>query len=187
MDRPTRHGHSRLKTARSIERNLADEMTSQPCTFQELVATLDYPLYVLTTSVDGEPSGCLIGFATQCSIHPPRFLACISKKNHTFDLVREATTVAVHIVEERDKDIAELFGGQTGDKVDKFAGVEWRYEHEVPVLAACTRWFIGAVIERIDLGDHLGLLLEPLEAITGPASRQLGYQQARGIKAGHKP
>jgi flavin reductase (DIM6/NTAB) family NADH-FMN oxidoreductase RutF len=163
------------------------EVSPQASTFEKLVATLDYPLYVLTTSVKGEPSGCLIGFATQCSIHPQRFLACISKQNHTFDLVRETTAVAVHIIEERDKDLARHFGGQSGDEVDKFAGVDWRYEHEVPVLAACTRWFIGSVLERIDLGDHLGLLLEPVESATGAAATQLGYQQARDIKAGHKP
>src|SRR5688500_11613792 len=47
--------------------------------FARLSAKLDYPLYIVTTTAndDGERSGCLIGFATQCSIHPPRFLACI--------------------------------------------------------------------------------------------------------------
>ncbi len=159
----------------------------QSCTFAQLVATLDYPLYVLTTSVNGEPSGCLIGFATQCSIHPRRFLACISKQNHTFGLVREATAVAVHIVEEGDQDIARLFGGETGDEVDKFAGIDWRYVHEVPVLSACKRWFIGSVLERMDLGDHVGLLLEPVDAANGPADEQLGYQQARDIPPGHNP
>ena len=46
-------------------------MTSR---FERLVATLDYPLYVVTTALEQQPAGCLIGFATQCSIHPPRFL-----------------------------------------------------------------------------------------------------------------
>jgi flavin reductase (DIM6/NTAB) family NADH-FMN oxidoreductase RutF len=54
--------------------------------FEQLTATLNYPLYVVTTAVEDERAGCLIGFATQCSIHPPRFLACISKKNHTLAL-----------------------------------------------------------------------------------------------------
>jgi flavin reductase (DIM6/NTAB) family NADH-FMN oxidoreductase RutF len=39
---------------------------------------------------DGERAGCLVGFATQCSIQPPRFLACISRENRTFDVVTEA-------------------------------------------------------------------------------------------------
>ncbi len=66
-----------------------DSSTGIAAAFARLVATLDYPLYVVTTAVNNEPTGCLIGFATQCSIHPPRFLACISKKNHTFQLARD--------------------------------------------------------------------------------------------------
>jgi flavin reductase (DIM6/NTAB) family NADH-FMN oxidoreductase RutF len=60
-------------------------MTSR---FEQLVATLDYPLYVVTTAVEGERAGYLIGFATQCSIHPPRFLACISNRNRACALAR---------------------------------------------------------------------------------------------------
>ena len=155
--------------------------------FARLVATLDYPLYIVTTALGNERSGCLIGFATQCSIHPPRFLACISKKNHTFQLVRQASLVAVHVIDQRNKDIAELFGGDTGDEVDKFERVRWHEVDGVPVLDDCERWFAGSVLERIDLGDHLGLLVSPVEVESTAASEQLTFQDARGIKPGHKP
>jgi flavin reductase (DIM6/NTAB) family NADH-FMN oxidoreductase RutF len=168
-------------------------MTDEPSSgdvasaFARLVAELDYPLYVVTTAVQNEPTGCLIGFATQCSIHPPRFLACVSKKNHTFHLARQATVFAVHVVDEGNKAIAELFGGETGDEVDKFARVRWNYVDGVPILEDCPRWFTGLVLEQIDLGDHVGHLLEPLRIENGPVSEQLKYQQARDIKPGHKP
>jgi flavin reductase (DIM6/NTAB) family NADH-FMN oxidoreductase RutF len=155
--------------------------------FAKLATHLDYPLYVVTTAVGDERSGCLIGFATQCSIHPPRFLACLSKKNHTYQLALRATVLAVHVVEERNKDLAELFGGETGDEIDKFARVGWRELHGVPVLDACERWFAGTVLERIDLGDHVGFLLSPIDVEPSQASGQLTFQQARDIKAGHKP
>jgi flavin reductase (DIM6/NTAB) family NADH-FMN oxidoreductase RutF len=155
--------------------------------FERLVATLDYPLYVVTTAVQNEPGGCLIGFATQCSIHPPRFLACISKKNHTLVLARQAAVLAVHVVEEKDRKLAELFGGETGDEVDKFAQVRWHYADGVPILDACDRWFAGSVLEQLDLGDHVGFLLEPLDTEQSAASEQLTFQQARRIKPGHRP
>jgi flavin reductase (DIM6/NTAB) family NADH-FMN oxidoreductase RutF len=155
--------------------------------FERLVATLDYPLYVVTTAVDNEPAGCLVGFATQCSIRPPRFLACISKKNHTLALARRATVLAVHVLEEKDKSIAELFGGETGDKVDKFAQVSWHYAHGVPILEACQRWFAGSVLEHIDLGDHVGFLIDPIDTEQDATSDQLTFQRARDIEPGHKP
>jgi flavin reductase (DIM6/NTAB) family NADH-FMN oxidoreductase RutF len=155
--------------------------------FERLVATLDYPVYVVTTAVETQLAGCLIGFATQCSIRPPRFLACISKKNHTLVLAREATTIAVHIVEEKDRDIAELFGGETGDEVDKFAKVRWHFAHGVPILDACERWFAGSAVRQIDLGDHVGFLLEPIDTGQSSAAEQLTFQNARDIEPGHEP
>lgn len=168
---------------------MSNNASSPECrsSFAQLVATLDYPLYIVTTAVGGERSGCLIGFATQCSIHPPRFLACISKKNHTFGLVQQAGIVAVHVVERDNKELAELFGGQTSDEVDKFSATGWREVDGVPVLEDCARWFAGTVLDRIDLGDHLGLLLSPLDVEPSEREDQLTYQQARDIKPGHKP
>lgn len=155
--------------------------------FARLVATLDYPVYVVTTAVDGESSGCLIGFATQCSIHPPRFLACLSKENHTYRLALRAGVLAVHVIGEGQRAIAELFGGETGDDVDKFARAGWRRVHGVPVLDACERWFAGTILQRLDLGDHMGFLLEPIEAERGGEESQLTFQQARDIDPGHPP
>jgi flavin reductase (DIM6/NTAB) family NADH-FMN oxidoreductase RutF len=155
--------------------------------FERLVATLDYPLYVVTTAVDDEPTGCLIGFATQCSIHPPRFLACLSKKNHTLPIARKAATLAVHVIEDKNKDVAELFGGETGDEVDKFERVRWHLADGVPVLDACERWFAGSVLNQIDLGDHVGFLLEPIDTRQSATSEQLTFQKARDIEPGHPP
>jgi flavin reductase (DIM6/NTAB) family NADH-FMN oxidoreductase RutF len=155
--------------------------------FERLSATLDYPLYVVTTAVQGERTGCLVGFATQCSIHPPRFLACLSNKNHTFELARHATILAVHVIDEGDKKLAEIFGGETGDEVDKFSRVSWHDAHGVPILDACQRWFVGSVLEQIQLGDHVGFLLEPIDTENSAGSQQLTFQQARDIEAGHKP
>jgi flavin reductase (DIM6/NTAB) family NADH-FMN oxidoreductase RutF len=155
--------------------------------FQRFVAAIDYPLYVVTTAVHEEPSGCLVGFATQCSIHPPRFLVCISKQNHTFQLVHDAAVFAVQAVAASSKPLAALFGGETGDEVDKFARVRWHQVDGVPVLDECARWFTAKVLQQIDLGDHVGHLLEPITVSAEPDRDQLSFQQARDIHAGHKP
>jgi flavin reductase (DIM6/NTAB) family NADH-FMN oxidoreductase RutF len=155
--------------------------------FARLVAGLDYPLYLVTAAVGNELTGCLVGFATQCSIHPRRFLACISKKNHTFRVAAKSAVLAVHIVDEENKQIAELFGGETGDAVNKFSAVSWHIVDGVPVLDACPRWFTATVMQHVDFGDHVGHVLEPLSVQAGPDSDQLSYQQAQDIEPGHQP
>ena len=65
--------------------------------FQSLIGRLDYPMLIVTTVAVGRRAGYLVGFHTQTSIHPPRFLPCISEKNHTFRLARDASFMAVQL------------------------------------------------------------------------------------------
>src|SRR3954464_5097300 len=110
----------------------------------ELIDELDYPMFIVTAAAGGERAGCLVGFATQCSIDPPRFLACMSDKNRTTRLADEggAEAMVVHLVPERAQHIVELFGGETGDETDKFSRCEWTAGPEgIPLLSDCPSWF----------------------------------------------
>ena len=156
--------------------------------FEALVGGLDYPMFIATTSAGGELAGCLVGFATQCSIDPPRFLLCLSDKNRTCRVAREASAVAVHFVPSTATELAELFGGETGDEVDKFARCAWRRSpHGPPILDECDNWFVGGVLARHDLGDHVGFLLEPVEADSGTPIDEFTFHRARRIEPGHEP
>jgi hypothetical protein len=46
---------------------------------------------------------------------------------------------------------------------------------------------VGSVLRHIDLGDHVGFMLEPIETSENAAAEQLTYQRARDIRPGHKP
>jgi flavin reductase (DIM6/NTAB) family NADH-FMN oxidoreductase RutF len=156
--------------------------------FEGLMATLDYPMFIVTVAHGDERSGCLIGFATQASIHPPRFLVGLSVKNHTLRVAAQAAHVAVHFVPEDATELAELFGGETGDEIDKFARCDWHEgPHGLPILDACENWFAGRVLERFELGDHVGFLLEPVEAHHGSRGRQFTFHRAKRIEPGHAP
>jgi flavin reductase (DIM6/NTAB) family NADH-FMN oxidoreductase RutF len=156
-------------------------------TFQRLVAQLDYPMFIATVTAGGERAGCLIGFATQCSIHPPRFLAGISDKNRTYRVAQAADSMAVHLVPEDATELAELFGGETGDEVDKFERCAWRPgPGDVPLLDDCPNRFVGRIIERADFGDHTGMVLDPFYADEDEASGQLGFHRAKRIEPGHE-
>lgn len=126
---------------------------------------LDYPMYVVTAATaDGERAGCLVGFASPCSIHPPRFMAWLSTANHTYRVACRASHLAVHVLRDDQEETAALFGGRTGDDTDKFARVDWRPgEGGAPVLADCRAWLVGEIRERVGGGDHVGFLLAPVE------------------------
>lgn len=132
--------------------------------FDSFAGGLDYPMLVVTVAHRGERSGCLVGFATQCSIDPPRMLVCISKANHTYRLAQDADLFAVHTLGADQHDLAELFGGETDDEVDKFTRCDWSEGPGGTALLATPRRFVGRVLARHDLGDHAGFLLDPVTA-----------------------
>jgi flavin reductase (DIM6/NTAB) family NADH-FMN oxidoreductase RutF len=152
-----------------------------------LVAELDYPMVIVTTIAGGERSGCLVGFHTQCSIDPARWAVWISKKNHTYRIALEASTLAVHFASVDDRDLAELFGEATGDEVDKFAQCEWTDGPDgVPLLDRITNRIIGRVLDTVDDGcDHQLFVIEIGDAQHTHPLRQLGFQSVRGLHAGH--
>jgi flavin reductase (DIM6/NTAB) family NADH-FMN oxidoreductase RutF len=155
--------------------------------FAELVRGLDYPMYVVTTAADGEKSGCLVGFTTQVSIDPPRFLVCLSEKNHTRQVAESATHFAVHFLGQDRMDLAHLFGEETGDEVDKFARCQWSAGPlNMPVLDGAAAVFVGRILQRHDLGDHRGYLLEPVHV---DSRRQIAdmitYAEVRDFDPGH--
>jgi flavin reductase (DIM6/NTAB) family NADH-FMN oxidoreductase RutF len=141
---------------------------------------------VTVVGANGERDGCLIGFATQCSVKPPRFIACISKQNRTFDAMHAADAVVVHFLGSPQRELAELFGAETGDEVDKFELCSWREgPFGLPVLDDVPGRFAGRIVERHDVGDHVALLLDPVEAEDRGGPVDLGFQAVKGIDPGH--
>lgn len=162
-------------------------MTDPGSAFLKLAGSLDYPLFIVTAAEGDRRAGCLIGFATQCSFHPPRMLACLSRENRTYRLALRVDALAVHLVPRSQVALAELFGGETGDEVDKFERCDW---HEgprgLPILDGCGSWVAGGILARHDLGDHVGFLLEPFETRHRPGEGILYFHEVKTvIEPGH--
>lgn len=156
--------------------------------FEKLVSLLNYPMYVVTTHAGGISAGCLVGFASQTSINPPRFLVGLSRRNHTYRVAVAATHLAVHLFDHDHLDTVELFGSQTGDKVDKFDSCAWHPgPAKMPILDDAAAWFVGKILDRFSLGDHIGHLLEPVD---GRPPRELetwvSFGDVRQLQPGHE-
>ncbi|SEE52156.1 NADH-FMN oxidoreductase RutF, flavin reductase (DIM6/NTAB) family [Streptomyces sp. 3213] len=149
---------------------------------------LDGPMYVVSAEAGGERAGCLVGFASQCSIRPARFMVWLSKANRTYRVAEHAERLTVHLLR-RDQDrLARLFGGETGDRTDKFTDIPWRPgPGGSPVLDDVPAWFVGRVENRVDGGDHVGFLLAPeaAESRVGERTPLLTLDDTHHIAPGH--
>jgi flavin reductase (DIM6/NTAB) family NADH-FMN oxidoreductase RutF len=146
-------------------------------------------MYIVTCIHGEELSGCLVGFATQCGIQPPRFLVCVSIENHTYKVASRASSLVVHLITDKDRGIASLFGEQTGDDVDKFAAISWRPGTlGGPILSDCEVFFEGRILATVPFGDHVGFVLAPIDESEVPVSLDgapLTLHDVESFNAGH--
>ena len=159
--------------------------------FDDLMAANDPSVVIVTTIADGRRAGCLVGFHSQCSIEPLRYAIWLSKANHTFGVAFAADTFAIHWIRADRSDLADLFGGTTGDEIDKFTRCAWTEgPGGVPLLDECEDRFVGRRLAWLDVDvDHCCIVLEPLAAHrrpdgAGPPS-PLRVSDAADIDAGH--
>lgn len=155
--------------------------------FDAIMASVDNRMIIVTTAVDGERAGCLVGFHAQSSIDPRRYTVWLSKANHTYRVALRATHLAVHFLSEQDVHLAERFGTLTGDTTDKFDGVPVvNGPGSVPLLTACPNRFGARRIALLDEGgDHVCVVIEPIDTSSGGPFAPLTLAAVRHLQPGH--
>jgi flavin reductase (DIM6/NTAB) family NADH-FMN oxidoreductase RutF len=155
--------------------------------FNDLMARIDRPMLVVTTAAGDAQAGCLVGFHSQCSIEPPRYAIWLSKANRTYRIGVLADVFALHFLGADEREIAELFGGMSGDYDDKFEHCQWHSGLDgVPLLDACAiRVTARRVALHDDNGDHACLVLDPHETEAPDEFVPLVSSRLGDIDAGH--
>jgi flavin reductase (DIM6/NTAB) family NADH-FMN oxidoreductase RutF len=156
--------------------------------FERIAAAVDPPMVIVTARAGDDSDGCLVGFSTQCSIEPARYLVCLSKENRTYEIAQNATSLVVHMLHDDAVGmwLARLFGEVSAFNTDKLSMCAWEEGPEgTPVIAGCD-WFSGPICNRADLGDHVGHSLDVTDGKVD-AGRQpyLGYAAVRDLDAGN--
>jgi flavin reductase (DIM6/NTAB) family NADH-FMN oxidoreductase RutF len=155
--------------------------------FDALSADLDPAMIVVTAAAADDRDGCLVGFHCQCSIKPRRYAVWLSVQNHTFRIAARTDVLAVHCLSAHQHDVADVFGGETADEVDKLAGVRWTPgPGGVPLLDDVPHRFVGRIVGRHGVdGDHTLFVLEPMEASRPSPFTPLRLGRALDINPGH--
>lgn len=155
-----------------------------------LMAAADTAMIVVTAAAGDERTGCLVGFHVQCSIEPFRYAVWLSKANRTHDVAQRATHLAVHLLSASQHDLAELFGGHTGDEVDKLAQTDWSPgPGGTPLLAECPDRFVGRILERrpgAADGDHDLIVVDAVESTGSGPDRPLRLSDVDDVAPGHE-
>ena len=90
--------------------------------------------------------------------------SAISTENRTWRVAQTATHLAVHLFGRERIDVdRRCSAARPATTSTSSPTVRWSEgPGGVPVLDGAAAWFVGRIIERFDLGDHVGHLLEPV-------------------------
>lgn len=114
---------------------------------------ITYGLYVVGTSDNGRPTGCIINTCFQVTSENPIVAISMNKNNYTHDaIVRHRRFSLAILAEESDASLITTFGFQCGRDRNKYEGRDYSWQHDTPVLKGK---FAGHIIcELLHVADN---------------------------------
>ena len=153
----------------------------------DLLRHANQPMVIVTArDAAGNRAGCLVGFASQCGIDPPRYAVWLSVQNHTYEVARGSDHLAVHLLAKPQRALAQLFGSVTDHDHDKLADCDWTDgPFGLPVLHDVAGWFAGPARRVASSGDHELFIVSP-QVVHGRLDEQpLSFQDVKDLEAGN--
>lgn len=153
---------------------------------------LSYGLYVLTTTVDETPYGCIINTAFQITAKPARIAISCNKENYTHDKIAKSQVFGLTVLSENtDSSLIATFGYKSGKEVDKFSGLSFTNgQHTgVPLLHQSGMATLECkVVKTMEVGSHTVFVGEVIDAtVIDKDAREMTYQYYHEVLKGSAP
>lgn len=138
-------------------------MTDLQQPFRDAMARVPAPVTIITTMVDGAPTGTTVSAFASLSLTPPMVLLALDNRGGTVERVRAAGRIGVNILAAGQGDVAIRFARR--DLPDRFAGLDWHEDHGLPRLGGTVAWLRCDELELLPGGDHTVVLAHVSEAV----------------------
>ena len=124
--------------------------------FHEAMSALASGVVVLTgRRSDGHPCGLAATSVASYSANPPSLLASVDHSSRCHLALAESAHFGVHLLRAEQEPVARVFAGK-GD--DKFAGLDWDWDDEVPRLTDVLAYVRCRRAENFERYDHTILI-----------------------------
>lgn len=150
---------------------------------------LSYGMYVVTAVRNDKLYGCVINTAVQITSSPEQVAISVNHDNATHDAILQSGTFAISILPtDCDPALIGGFGYRSSRDADKFEGVSYHLENDMPVLDAAMGWCTCQIEQSMDAGSHTIFLGKVLQgAVTREDAIPMTYQFYRSVIKGKSP
>jgi flavin reductase (DIM6/NTAB) family NADH-FMN oxidoreductase RutF len=132
-------------------------VTTTETTFREAMTHLASGVAVITARrADGEPCGIAATSLTSYSAHPPSLLVSVWHDSRCHDALADSEHFGVHLLKSDQIGLAQRFADRTLDQ--KFAGLEWSWDEDVPELGGVLAYLRLRRAENFVRYDHTVLI-----------------------------
>lgn len=100
---------------------------------------------------DARPFGLAVTSLSSYSANPPSVMFAVAREARSHQPLLEAPHHGVHLLTADQEEVARTFAGK-GD--DKFAGLDWEWEADVPAIGGALAFLVCRRTASFDHGDH---------------------------------
>lgn len=149
-------------------------------TFRDAMARVAAPVTVITTTVDGLPSGTTVSAFSSLSISPPMVLLALDNRGTMIGRVRTSGRIGVNVLSGDQAELALRFARH--DVPDRFSGLAWHDDHGLPRLDGAVAWLRCDELTFVQGGDHTIILgTVAAAAVEGEASLAYHMRQFQAL------
>ena len=127
--------------------------------YRDTMAQLATGVTIITTR---SAPGAFVGFTANSfnsvSLEPPLVAWSLARRSRSAGVFEQAARYCVNVLAESQRGLVARFAAASGDR---FAGVTYHWEHEVPVLDGAAAAAVCAVDRIVTAADHALVLGSP--------------------------
>ena len=122
---------------------------------KKVLRNLSYGVYVVTTKDNDKNVGCIANSVMQVTSSPSIVAISINHDNYTNKCIKENNTFAVSILkEDSNPNIIGEFGFKSSKDTNKFEGIDYKVEDNIPIINDSCGYFICKVINTVETSTH---------------------------------
>jgi len=152
--------------------------------------SISYGLYVVSSRGGDKLNGQVANTVFQVTAEPPAVAVCLNKENLTHQYIRESRKFSVSVLSrETPMEFIGRFGFQSGRKIDKFEGVDFKVGSTGSpiVLENSIAYLELEVMNEVSAATHTLFIGRVVEAERLAAGDPMTYSYYHQVKHGREP
>ncbi|MGY4711563.1 flavin reductase family protein [Mycolicibacterium sp. CBM1] len=149
--------------------------------FRAAMAAVCAPVAVVTALHEGSPYGTTVSAFASLSMTPPMLLVSLDVNSELLAVLRNVDRFGVNVLCSEQPELAANFATKRG--TDKFSGLDWTVDAEVPRLPATSAFLACSAAQFVEGGDHVVVLGTVVAACDHQRSPLTYHQRTFGTHA----